>query len=127
MLTPSEKGGIAELAIALEAAQLRIGVLRPVVDGTRYDLILDVGPRLLRVQCKNAIRVGEVLRAGLRTSRATRSGHVRTRYTADEIDAFGLYCAELKRSFPPADRIASRERPTFTFASRRRATTNARA
>ena len=99
MLSPSEKGGIAELAIALEAARLGVGVLRPVVEGARYDLILDLGPRLLRVQCKHGVVAGQVVRAGLRTSRATRDGHVRTRYTSAEVDAFGVYCGELNRCF----------------------------
>ena len=52
MLTPDEKGAIAELAIAHAASKLPIGVLKPLNDGERYDLVFDLRPSLLRVQCK---------------------------------------------------------------------------
>jgi hypothetical protein len=55
-LTSSQKGGVAELKIAAEAADLGIDVFRPMIDGARCDLIFDTGPRLLRVQCKWATR-----------------------------------------------------------------------
>jgi PD-(D/E)XK endonuclease len=71
MLTPSMKGGIAELAIAAEAVKLGVFVLRPVVEGHRYDLMFDVDGLLLRVQCKWACRKGDVVVVNLRTSRLT--------------------------------------------------------
>jgi len=49
-LNPTEKGGRAEIAIANAAVQLGIVVSRPMTDGGRYDLILDLAGRLLRVQ-----------------------------------------------------------------------------
>ena len=52
VLTPTEKGNIAEAAIAAAAVKLGLGVALPVGDGRRYDLVLDTGARLLRVQCK---------------------------------------------------------------------------
>ena len=51
-LTPSAKGGIAEMAIAAAAVKLGIVVARPMIEGCRYDLIFDVGDRFWRVQCK---------------------------------------------------------------------------
>ena len=51
-LTTDQKGAIAELAIAHAAAVLGVGVFKPLTDGERYDLIFDLRPRLLRVQCK---------------------------------------------------------------------------
>jgi hypothetical protein len=48
MLTTDQKGAIAETAIALAAIKLGIGVSRPLGD-ERYDLIFDVGERLLPV------------------------------------------------------------------------------
>jgi hypothetical protein len=44
------KGAIAECAIAAAAVELGIFVLRPVVEGRRYDLLFDVDHRLYRVQ-----------------------------------------------------------------------------
>ena len=61
MPTPSMKGGIAETVIAAEAVKLGVFVLRPVVEGGRYDLIFDIDGLLLRVQCKWARRLRDVL------------------------------------------------------------------
>lgn len=86
-LTPTEKGGIAELAIASAAARLGIVVSRPMVEGRRYDLIFDVSGRLLRVQCKRAPLSADVICVKTRTSRRSASGHVRGTYSAADIDA----------------------------------------
>ncbi len=90
--SPTTKGAIAELKIASAAAQLGIVVAWPLMEGRRYDLIFDTGPELYRVQCKSASRHGDVVRVLTRTSRLTSRGHVRTTYTADEIDAVAAYC-----------------------------------
>jgi len=42
-LSSSQKGGLAELKIAAEAADLGIDVYRPMIDGARCDLIFDTG------------------------------------------------------------------------------------
>src|SRR5690242_14647823 len=95
-LTPNDKGAIAELAIAKEAARLGLGVLSPLVEHLRYDLVLDVAGRMLRVQSKWAAKQGEIVRVKLECSRhSPRAGYVRTRYGATEIDAVAAYCEEL--------------------------------
>ena len=79
--TPSEKGAIAEAEFAAAALRLGFVVARPVSEGRRYDVILDTGPRLLRVQCKWAPQHGEVVLIRTRTSRYTpTAGYVRTTY-----------------------------------------------
>ena len=99
-MKPGQKGAIAEAAIALAATRLGLPVLRPIADGGRYDLVIDLEPRLLRVQCKWASRKGEVISAVLSTSRLTpKRGYVRTCYTNVEVDAIGLYCAEFDRCY----------------------------
>jgi hypothetical protein len=104
-LTPSQKGAVAEAAITAAAIQLGLVVLRPLCEGRRYDLMIDLDPALVRVQCKLARCVGGVLRVTLRTSRYTPPGYVRTIYTDAEIDAVGVYSPELGRCFliPIAD------------------------
>jgi hypothetical protein len=104
-LTPSQKGAAAEAAITARAIELGLVVLRPLCEGGRYDLIIDLEPELLRVQCKSAQRRGGVLAVGLCTSRFTPAGYVRTTYTASEIDAIGAYSPDLGRCFliPIAD------------------------
>jgi hypothetical protein len=69
------------------------------VEGGRYDFVLDVGPRLLRVQCKWGRRTRGVISVNLHTFRRTKDGYVRTVYTAAEVDAIGVYCAALDRCY----------------------------
>jgi hypothetical protein len=90
-LTPSQKGAVAEAAIAAMAMRLALLVLRPLCDGGRYDLAIDIGERLLRVQCKWASLRGSVLTAHCTTCRHTPSGYRRTTYRAGEVDAIGIY------------------------------------
>jgi hypothetical protein len=90
-LTPSQKGAAAEAEVAAAAIRLDIVVLRPLCDGRRYDLVIDIGGRLLRVQCKWASRVGDVLMTRCITSRHTPRGYVRTTYSCREIDAIAVY------------------------------------
>jgi PD-(D/E)XK endonuclease len=108
-LTPSQKGAAAEAAITAKAIELGLTVLRPLCEGRRYDLVVDLEPRLLRVQCKLARRVDGVLVVHLQTSRYTPGGYVSTSYSADEIDAVGAYSAELRRCFLiPISEVAGR-------------------
>jgi PD-(D/E)XK nuclease superfamily protein len=104
-LTPTEKGAIAEAKIHAAAVEAGIVVARPLTEGRRYDLIFDVGSKLLRVQCKWAPRQGDVIVLRTITSRYTPSGYVRTTYAATEVDGVAAYCPELDDCFyiPIAD------------------------
>jgi hypothetical protein len=77
-LTPSQKGAAAEAAIAAMAIELGLTVLRPLCEGRRYDLVIDLEPTLLRIQCKLARRLGGVLSVRLQTNRYTPAGYVST-------------------------------------------------
>ena len=98
-MNPSQKGAIAETAIAAEATKLGFGVFLPMADGGRCDLVFKVGSTLLRVQCKTAMRRGAVLAINARTSRRSAHGYVRGAYTAAEIDVIAAYAPELNRCF----------------------------
>jgi hypothetical protein len=98
-LTPSQKGAVAEAAITAMAIQLGLVVLRPLCEGGRYDIAIDLDPELLRVQCKLARRLSGVLLVGLATNRYTPGGYVSTRYTANEVDVIAAYSPELHRGF----------------------------
>ena len=95
----NEKGAIAEMAIAFHAVELGLGVLKPLSERQRYDLGLEVGGRLFRVQCKWGHVDGDVIKARLGTSRYTPNGYVRTNYTRDDVDAFAVYCRELSECY----------------------------
>ena len=99
MLTTDQKGAIAESAIAHAALKLGIDVYRPLAGGGRYDMIFDVGSALLRVQCKWARRVANVVVIRCYSARRTADG-LRTReYTAEEVDRIAAYCPDIDRCY----------------------------
>jgi len=49
---PNLKGAVAEMRIATAATELGVPVLRPVAEHGRYDLVLDLEERLIRVPRK---------------------------------------------------------------------------
>lgn len=109
MISTNATGAVTESAIVLAATKLGIGVSKPLFDARRYDLIFDLGQRLLRVQCKTAVRRGDVLAVQCHSSRRTRDGFAKRPYSADEIDAIAAYAAEFDRCYLlPADVFAGR-------------------
>jgi hypothetical protein len=109
MDNPNHKGNVAELAIAAEAARLGLSVLSPLTEHEPYDLVIGVTGRLLRVQCKWANRRGDVIPVNLTRSRRGPGGFVRRTYTAEEIDAVGVYCADIGSCFLiPAREVVGR-------------------
>ncbi len=109
-LTTNQKGAISETAIAAAAARHGYGVLKAPCDGGRYDLVFDVDGTLLKVQCKWAIRRGDVIDVRAFSCRHTSPGGLTRRGpAADEIDVLAAYCAELDRCYAlPAALVADR-------------------
>lgn len=105
---PNHKGNVAELAIAKEASSLGLSVFAPLTEHERYDLILGMGGRLLRVQCKWASRKGDVVYVRLKSARYSPTrGYVVTTYGRHEIDAVAAYCRDLDRCYLlPIDLVA---------------------
>ncbi len=117
MLTTDQKGNIAELAVAYEATKLGIVVFRPMGEGSRYDLIFDLGGRLLRVQCKWAPRRGEIVSVMCESRRRAIDGIRRRAYTPAEIDAIAAYCPELERCYLlPVGLVANRRGVSLRLA-----------
>ena len=98
-MNPNHRGAIAETAIALEAIRAGVEVFKPLSEHARADLVFGLGQRLLRVQCKSAVRKGAVVIVRLVSNWHSPRGYVRTRYSADEIDLVAAYCHELDRSY----------------------------
>jgi PD-(D/E)XK endonuclease len=117
VLTTDQKGAVAELAIAHAAAQLGVGVFKPLTDGERYDLIFDFRPRLMRVQCKTAVQLRRsVLKVACYSARRTGDGLVKRYYSASEIDAIAAYSTDLERCyFIPIDEIPGRSEVLLRF------------
>jgi hypothetical protein len=42
MLTPSQKGAVAEAAVTTAAIELGLTVLRPLCEGRRYDIVIAI-------------------------------------------------------------------------------------
>jgi len=99
VLTTDQKGTVAETAIVFAAVKLGIDLYRPIGEGGRYDMVFDIGQRLLRVQCKYAPLKDDVVLIRCRRARRTADGLLQRGYTAEEIDAFAAYCPDLDRSF----------------------------
>ena len=100
VFSTNEKGAIAEAAIALQLLRLGLSVMRPLTEGGRYDLVVDVDSRLLRVQCKWATLKGEIVSVPSKGCyHSPRRGYVRSTYSADEVDAIAGYCQELDRCY----------------------------
>ena len=107
VLTTNQKGTLAEAKIAARAIELGLGVSRP-MDDERYDLILDLRPVLLRIQCKWVVGVGDVVLARLYTTRRGAEGLINRRYDLGEFDAFGLYCQDTEQCYLlPADEVVA--------------------
>ena len=98
MLTTNQKGAIAETAIAAEAVASGCGVAIPLANEA-YDLIVDIGARLLRIQCKWAVRQGDVVIIRCRRARRGPGGFIHQDYREGEIDAIAAHCLEIGRSY----------------------------
>ena len=97
VLSTNQKGAIAETAVIHAAVRLGIEVYTPVVEGGRYDLILNVSERLWRVQCKWAVMRGDVIGVRFYSSRRSAHGFLKRSYTSEEVDAIAAYCPDLER------------------------------
>jgi len=73
--------------------QFGLSIAVPFGDSDRYDLLVDEGDRLHRVQCKTGSWVNGAVRFNLYTSTVRADGRVDESYTADEIDAYAVYSA----------------------------------
>lgn len=110
MDNPNHKGNVAELAIATEAARLGLSVLKPLTEHERYDLVLGVGGRLYRVQCKWGKRTAGGIQVRLKSSyHSPTRGYVISTYDESELDLVAVYCGELDRCYLlPVELIAGR-------------------
>jgi hypothetical protein len=99
VLTTDQKGAIAETAIVHAATKPGVDVYRPVSEGGRYDVIFDLEPELVRVQCKWASRNNDVLVIRCYSCRRAREGMRKRPYTPDEVDAIAAYSIDTDRCY----------------------------
>jgi prevent-host-death family protein len=96
----NQKGNVAELAIAAEAARLNLSVLKPMTEHERYDLVLGICGRFFRVQCKWGFCDGDRILVRLTSSyHSPTRGYVTKTYAADEVDFVAVYCEVTGKSY----------------------------
>ena len=99
-----QKGQIAELMAELKASEKGFIVSRPAIGFSRYDLIVDDGKKLYRVQVKYACasKCGSFVSVGLRRLNSLRK-NVRT-YNSNEVDAIMVFVPEMRQLYwiPPS-------------------------
>jgi hypothetical protein len=87
-------GDVSELVVALALARAGYLVSKPFGENARYDLVIDDGTTLSRVQVKTGrLRNGAIL-FNAYSSHSYRNGIACKPYTS-EIDFFGVFCSEL--------------------------------
>lgn len=96
-MLPSEKAEFATLKVTLRALEKGAFVLRPVVEGLRYDLALDYQGRLYRVQVKYADGVSRNSAVFVRLTSSS-YGRIRFKgYTAKEVDVVLVYVPRIDK------------------------------
>ena len=83
------------MAVMLALREVGYAVLVPFGENTRYDLAIDDGSSLLRVQCKTGrLRIGSVVFSTCSSYVHHPNPKVAQRHYAGEVDFFGVYCPE---------------------------------
>lgn len=93
-MNPSRKGDETEGIILGRLMRLGVSVAVPFGDSDRYDLMVDDGDRIYRVQCKTGSWVNGSVRFNLYTSTVNAEGRVDSDYTAEDIDVYAVYSEE---------------------------------
>ena len=96
---PVDVGERSEAIIFAELVKRGHRVLIPYGTNHRYDLVIDVGGRFLRAQCKTGrLRKGVILFATSSTRANTKCAY-QTPYDAEQIDLFLIYCPDTDRVY----------------------------
>jgi PD-(D/E)XK endonuclease len=95
---PVDVGQRSEAIIFAELVKRGHRVLIPYGTNHRYDIVIDVGGRFLRAQCKTGRLRRGVISFPTRSTRANTRGVYHAPYNADQIDLFLVYC-------PGTDRV----------------------
>jgi hypothetical protein len=108
---PKDVGDRTTLAVMLALRGVGYGVLVPFGENTRYDLVIDDGRTLAKVQCKT----GRFRHGAVRWSMCSNAHHpnprIRQRDYHGEVDFFAVFCREIGSVYlvPMADLPLRRE------------------
>lgn len=91
-------GDLSELIVALRLAQAGYTVARPYEENCRYDLLVDDGCRISRVQVKTGrLRNGAIV-FNTYSTHGHRKGVACRPYT-NQVDFFGVYCPQTNSAY----------------------------
>jgi hypothetical protein len=90
-MNTSRKGDETESTVLSRLKAVGLSVSVPFGDSNRYDLVVDDGEALYRVQCKTGSWINGTVRFKLYTSTVNADGRVDSEYTAEEIDVYVVY------------------------------------
>jgi hypothetical protein len=96
---PVDVGERSEAIILAELVKRGHRVLVPYGTNHRYDLVIDVGTRFLRAQCKTGRLRQGVVKFNTASTRANTLGAYTKPYDSEQIDLFLIYCAETNRVY----------------------------
>jgi PD-(D/E)XK endonuclease len=97
---PKKKGDRSTLAIMLALTDAGYELLVPFGENTRYDLVIDDGARLARVQCKTGrLRNGAVIFGACSSYAHHPNPKMVTRSYLGQIDYFAVFCPETGSSY----------------------------
>ncbi|MDQ2981832.1 MAG: group I intron-associated PD-(D/E)XK endonuclease [Actinomycetota bacterium] len=92
---PKVVGDRSTLAIMVALHELGLPLLTPFSENTRYDLVIEIGGKLARVQCKTGrLRKGAVFFATCSAYGHHRNPNAARRDYKGEVDYFAVYCPE---------------------------------
>jgi hypothetical protein len=93
-----QKGDIAEQAVVLQALRQGWGVLKPIGDRLPYDLVLDIGGSLIKIQVKSAwfdVRRNNYV-VDTRRTKTNRRQMLRENYKLEDFDFAIIFIEELE-------------------------------
>ena len=88
------KGDISELRVALALAEKGYAVSKPLGENVRYDLVMDDGEKLHRVQVKTGRIRGDVLIFNCSSTHGHRRTAIKSRPYRGEIELLAVYCPD---------------------------------
>ena len=115
---PKDIGDRTTLAVMLALREAGYAISVPFGENTRYDLVIDDGKSLLRVQCKTGrLRKGSIVFATCSTyGHHQRPAESRRSY-AGQIDLFGVYCPETQGVYlMPVSEVSTRSNAALRVA-----------
>jgi hypothetical protein len=112
MRHPKDIGDMSTMAIIFALEVEGYPVLVPFGENNRYDIVVDTGSQLRRVQCKTGrLREGAVIFRTCSTYGHHPNPKIIRRDYQGEIDDFAVYCPELRSVYLiPIEDVATRTR-----------------